>query len=92
VGQITLTPEGRLYLTDHHHYAVALYESFLDFKRPMIHKVLYVCVQEDFHEMETTEFWTTMEQNNLVLLRDEFGNNITASQLPLSLYSVVLTC
>lgn len=42
---VVVGPKGNLYLTDHHHFALALYESFLDFKRPMIHKVLYVCVQ-----------------------------------------------
>eukprot|EP01126_Amoeba_proteus_P009476 TRINITY_DN13591_c0_g1_i11.p1 TRINITY_DN13591_c0_g1~~TRINITY_DN13591_c0_g1_i11.p1 ORF type:complete len:311 (-),score=57.02 TRINITY_DN13591_c0_g1_i11:510-1442(-) len=41
-------PEGNLYLIDHHHFGLALFEAFLDFKRPMIHKVLYACVQVCF--------------------------------------------
>eukprot|EP01126_Amoeba_proteus_P009480 TRINITY_DN13591_c0_g1_i7.p1 TRINITY_DN13591_c0_g1~~TRINITY_DN13591_c0_g1_i7.p1 ORF type:complete len:284 (-),score=57.13 TRINITY_DN13591_c0_g1_i7:510-1361(-) len=78
-------PEGNLYLIDHHHFGLALFEAFLDFKRPMIHKVLYACVQADYSNYSLPVFWRIMENRNYVLLRDERGNNISVSDLPTSL-------
>eukprot|EP01127_Copromyxa_protea_P006178 TRINITY_DN1599_c0_g1_i1.p1 TRINITY_DN1599_c0_g1~~TRINITY_DN1599_c0_g1_i1.p1 ORF type:complete len:325 (-),score=43.78 TRINITY_DN1599_c0_g1_i1:68-1042(-) len=82
---VVIGPSGNLYLTDHHHFGLALFESFLDFVNPHLHKVAYVCIQEDLHQLSETQFWTEMENQNFVMLRDEFGRNITVSQLPKSL-------
>jgi len=80
-----LGPNAELYITDHHHFAVALFQSFLDFKRPSIHRVLYACIQADYSMMNVSSFWRQMQIQRFVFLEDEYGNNITWQQLPESL-------
>jgi len=75
-------PDAEIYIIDHHHFAVALFQSFLDFKRPTIHRVLYACIQADYSNMSQQDFWKTMEHNRFVFLEDERGNTITVEQLP----------
>lgn len=79
---IVVGPKGELFIVDHHHFASALFQSFLDFKRPSIHSVLYACIQDDFSNMTKAEFWKTMKEENYVYLKDQRGNNITEDQLP----------
>lgn len=80
-------PAGELYIVDHHHFASGLFNAFLDFKRPTLHDVLYVCVQDDFSNMTKTSFWNTMQKNNYVYLQDPLGKNITVDELPDSMNS-----
>jgi hypothetical protein len=78
-------PKGDIYITDHHHFAVALFQAFLDFQRPVIHRVLYACIQEDFSQLNKTTFWPEMIKRQFVFLEDERGNNITTNDLPVTL-------
>jgi len=78
-------PNSEIYITDHHHFAVALFQAFLDFHRPAIHRVLYACIQADYSTMNFTSFWRQMQIQRFVFLEDERGNNITSAQLPESL-------
>jgi len=78
-------PNAEIYITDHHHFAVALFQAFLSFKRPSLHRVLYACIQADYSMMNLTSFWKQMQLQRFVFLEDERGNNITTSELPQSL-------
>jgi len=75
-------PGPDFFITDHHHLAVALFQAFLDFKRPSIHRLLYACVQADYSMMSMSEFWKTMIYQTFVFLEDERGRNITVDAIP----------
>eukprot|EP01124_Arcella_intermedia_P036076 TRINITY_DN9372_c1_g1_i1.p1 TRINITY_DN9372_c1_g1~~TRINITY_DN9372_c1_g1_i1.p1 ORF type:complete len:335 (+),score=15.29 TRINITY_DN9372_c1_g1_i1:65-1006(+) len=75
-------PGPEFYITDHHHFAVALFQAFLDFERPSLHRVLYACIQADYSALNSTLFWRKMEQQRYVFLEDEHGEKITVNQLP----------
>jgi hypothetical protein len=78
-------PNAEFYITDHHHFAVALFQAFLDFKRPVLHRVLYACIQADYSSYNITSFWHQMMNQKFVFLEDELGNNITYADLPVTL-------
>jgi len=78
-------PGPDFYIVDHHHFAVALFQAFLDFKSPQIHRVLYACIQDDFSTLNKTTFWKKMIKHNYVFLEDEYGKKITYSDIPPSL-------
>jgi len=82
-------PNGTFYITDHHHFATALFQAFLDFKRPMIHRVLYACIQADYSTQTQPRFWQTMVQQNLVFLQNEYGMNVSVDSLPKNLKGMV---
>jgi len=76
-------PDGaNFYITDHHHFATALFQAFLSFKRPTVHRLLYACIQADYSQLDVDHFWIKMEEEKLVFLEDEKGNNISVQQLP----------
>jgi hypothetical protein len=75
-------PNGEFFITDHHHFAVALFEAFLDYDRPVLHRVLYACIQTDYSNYNLTSFWRQMMNQRYVFLEDEHGNNITTADLP----------
>jgi len=75
-------PGPDFFITDHHHFAVAMFQAFLDFKRPTIHRVMYACIQADYSTMSMTNFWSTMKSQKFVFLEDERGNNITVDTIP----------
>ena len=76
------------YITDHHHFALALFEAFLDFKRPHIHRLLYACIQENYDNMTEKNFWRMMKDEQLVFLEDEYGNQIDIDAIPKNLKSM----
>jgi hypothetical protein len=78
-------PGAEFYITDHHHFAVAMFQAFLDFKRPALHRVLYACIQADYSSYNASTFWRQMMNQKFVFLEDEYGNNITAESLPITL-------
>jgi len=78
-------PKAEFYITDHHHFAVALFQAFLDFQRPVIHRVLYACIQEDYSQYNKSSFWKIMKERQFVFLEDERGNSITTDDLPVTL-------
>ncbi|KAJ1486575.1 ParB/Sulfiredoxin [Baffinella frigidus] len=72
-----LGPGGKMYITDHHHLSHAMLSAFLPYAKPMHHRTLYVCVTQIMSDMPEDKFWKNMEENELVWLHDERGNNIT---------------
>jgi hypothetical protein len=75
-------PHAEFYITDHHHFAVALFQAFLEFNRPALHRVLYACIQADYSKMNSSSFWKQMKIQRFVFLEDERGKNISTSDLP----------
>ena len=75
-------PNGVLYITDHHHLSRALLDAFLPYDIPMIHRLLFLCIQADFSNMGDAEFWKSMQEKNLVWLFDERGAPIEVSRIP----------
>jgi len=85
VVPVVMGPGGKLYIVDHHHYALSLFLASLTFNRPLIHRTLYVCVQLDYSSKNVSDFWDTMTAQSLTYLYDEFGHPITPSDLPLNI-------
>ncbi|EKX40747.1 hypothetical protein GUITHDRAFT_164608 [Guillardia theta CCMP2712] len=77
-------PSGKLYITDHHHLSRALLQSFLPYDKPYIHRLLYLCINEDLSKYDEQGFWDEMQSRQLVWLYDNEGNNITVHDLPQS--------
>jgi len=83
--QPLLAQKKEFYITDHHHFAVALFQAFLNFERPVLHRVLYACIQADYSDLNKTSFWHKMINQKFVFLEDERGNNITTADIPVTL-------
>jgi len=82
---VIIGPKAEFYIVDHHHFAVALFQAFLDFQRPVLHRVLYACIQADYSNLNKTSFWWKMINQKFVFLEDERGHNITTADLPATL-------
>lgn len=75
-------PDGVLFITDHHHLSVALLHAFLPYEIPMIHRLLFMCIGQDFSSETPDTFWEKLEQQNMVWLYDNRGNSITSAAIP----------
>lgn len=84
VAPAVLGPSGYVYITDHHHLAHALLQTFLPYSTPKPHRAMFVCITEDFSDLALGAFWDKMKKEELVLLQDERGENITVDELPSS--------
>lgn len=66
-------PNGRYYMIDHHHFALAAYEAG--------YKEVYIHVVEDFSELKEKDFWQEMKIREWVYLKDN-GTLINEDDLP----------
>lgn len=78
---LVVGPGDRFYIIDRHHVASALLLA----RQPEKRKVLYACVNENWRNKSTKDFWETMIQSSdpkMVWLKDDKGNPIEPAQLP----------
>ena len=73
---------GVLYITDHHHLSIALLHAFLPYDVPMVHRLLFMCVNYDMSDQSQEAFWATLRAQNLVWLFDNRGNPIPEEEIP----------
>lgn len=79
---VVVGPNGQLYLTDGHHTFTTLWEL----KDGGADLPVFVRVAANFSDSPNLgSFWSQMQANNYVWLRDAQGNAITPEQLPASL-------
>ncbi len=67
-------PQGKLYITDHHHLARAAIESGASLG--------FVCVEEDLSACDVNSFWKEMNKNLWVHPLDEYGVRHFYSTIP----------
>lgn len=67
---IVIGPQGRKYITDHHHFVRGVTLSNL----PRNSKILFAVVVENWSNMTEASFWRTMVENGYTWLGDEKGN------------------
>ncbi len=71
---VIIGPGGVFYITDHHHLARALYEIGVT--------RTYCTVIDNLSGTKPDAFWSRLEANNEVYLKDQNGNPITPRDLP----------
>ena len=77
---IVIGPDGVLYVTNHHHFALA-YATAIGW-----HARVLATVQENWRSLSPVAFWRAMENAGLVYLYDERGQGpLTPAALPSSL-------
>lgn len=67
-------PQGKLYITDHHHLGRAAYDAAV--------ATAYFEVEEDFSKCSVDTFWKEMNENQWVHPLDEHGVRHVYSQIP----------
>ncbi len=78
---VTIGPGGVFYITDHHHLARALYD--------IGEKETYCAIADNLSDAKPDAFWSELEANNEVYLKDQNGNPITPQDLPASVKDLV---
>lgn len=73
-------PDNELYIIDHHHFGLALWQSGVE--------SAYVRVIEDISTLSRNQFWRRMEANRHVYLYDEEGQRIQPEHLPTWLHGL----
>lgn len=69
-----LGPNGRYYITDHHHLGLALLEEGIE--------LAWVTVQRDYSWLEPDQFWRIMDFHQLTHPYDEHGQRLDYSAIP----------
>jgi hypothetical protein len=72
-----LGPEGQLYIIDHHHLGLALWQAEVD--------AAVVRIVEDLSSLPKPVFWTRMEAAGRLYPFDEAGQRVRPSRLPKAL-------
>jgi hypothetical protein len=67
-------PGGHLFMIDHHHLALALWQAEIE--------TAFVVVIEDFSVLPVAMFWSRMEEGGWVRPFDEDGRRIAPTKLP----------
>lgn len=67
-------PDNELYIVDHHHFGLALWQSGVE--------SAYVRVIDDISALPRRQFWRRMEASGRVYLFDEEGQRISPEHLP----------
>ena len=67
-------PDGRLYITDHHHLGLAAEEAGID--------TGFFLVEEDFSKLAIADFWPRMQASNWVHAIDQNGARCSFQDLP----------
>ncbi len=67
-------PDGRLYITDHHHLGLAAEEAGVD--------TGFFLVEEDFSKLAIADFWPRMQAANWVHAIDQNGARCTVQDIP----------
>jgi len=75
---VVIGPKGSLYLTDGHHTLT----SFLETADGGPNTHVRLRVLGNLSQLDKKAFWTEMERNQWVWLRDVAGNPVTVNQLP----------
>ena len=75
-----LGPAGDIFLVDHHHFALALWQAALPYA--------YVRFIEDLSDRSTQEFWHEMFMAGWLHPFDERGEHVRPDALPLWLYGL----
>ena len=71
---VVVGPNGLLYLIDHHHLGLALWQAQV--------AEVYVSIEDDLSSLTIVEFWKRMEAEGKVHAFDQTGRKIDPSELP----------
>ncbi len=74
---VVLGPNGQMYLIDHHHLGLALFQAQV--------AEVYVSIEDDLSGLTIAEFWKRMEAEGKVHAFDAAGRKIDPSALPRNL-------
>ncbi|MBB5366695.1 MULTISPECIES: ParB/Srx family N-terminal domain-containing protein [unclassified Janthinobacterium] len=79
---VVIGPQGKLYLTDGHHTL----STFWDADNGRNHQLkVWVKVSDNYSQLSEPAFWSRMEKENKVWLKDGKNRPITPQQLPASI-------
>jgi hypothetical protein len=67
-------PDGKLYITDHHHLGRACCEAAVD--------TGFFCIEDDFSKVPIAQFWPKMNEAKWVHPIDQHGNPCPFTQIP----------
>jgi hypothetical protein len=67
-------PDGKLYITDHHHLGRACCEAEVD--------TAFFCIEDDFSKVPIAQFWPKMNESNWVHPIDQHGNVCPFTDIP----------
>ena len=73
-------PGGDLFIVDHHHFGLALWQAEVD--------AVYTRIVDDLSALDGAEFWSHMESQGRLYPFDENGERVTPSCLPTWLYAL----
>jgi hypothetical protein len=73
-------PGGELFIVDHHHFGLALWQAEI--------QVAYARIIDDLSDVGTEQFWTRMEAVGRLYPFDENGERVAPSRLPTWLYAL----
>ncbi len=78
---VVISPDGKFYITDHHHLARALWDAKTQNTDPK--KKLYAEILRNWGNKDQAEFWRKMKEKSWVYLYDEKGQGpISHTKLP----------
>lgn len=73
-------PGGELFIVDHHHFGLALWQAEVE--------VAYARIIDDLSSFDTEDFWARMEAVGRLYPFDENGERVAPSRLPTWLYAL----
>lgn len=73
-------PGGELFMIDHHHFGLALWQAEFD--------CAYARIIDDRSAMAPDDFWQSMEADNCLYPFDEGGQRVEPSKLPIWLHAL----